>query len=88
MDLVLAWWETPPNFGKFRGKDNDGMKKIEYGNTLAAQMNTLTESTERTGKQVVQGIPDMHDAWNYAHEFAVSETGAGMLASNEEKNIQ
>jgi len=87
MDLVLAWWETPPNFGKFRGKDNDGMKKIEFGNVLATQMNTLTESTERTGKQVVQRIRDMHEAWNYAHEFAVSETGAGMLASDNEQTF-
>ena len=87
MDLVLVWWETPPNFAKFRGKDNDGMKKIEYGNMLATQMNTLTESTERTGKQVVQRIRDMHDQWNYAHEFAVSETGAGMLADDNEKTF-
>ena len=87
MDLVLVWWETPPNFAKFRGKDNDGMKKSEYGNMLATQMNTLTESTGRTGKQVVQRIRDMHDAWNLAHEFAVSETGAGMLAENDEKTF-
>jgi len=87
MDLVLSWWETPPNFAKFRGKDNDGMKKSEYGNMFAVQMNTLTESTERTGKQVVQRIRDMHDQWNYAHEFAVSETGAGMLATDDEKTF-
>ena len=87
MDLVLVCWETPPNFGKFRGKDNDGKKKIEHGNMFAAQMNTLTESTERTGKQVVQRIRDMHDAWNCAHEFAVSETGAGMLADDKESTF-
>jgi len=87
MDLVLSWWETPPNFAKFRGKDNDGMKKSEHGNMLATQMNTLTESTERTGKQVVQRIRDMHDQWNCAHEFAVSETGAGMLADDKEETF-
>jgi len=87
MDLVLVWWETPPNFAKFRGKDNNGMKKSEYGNMIATQMNELTESTGRTGKQVVQRICDMHDQWNYAHEFAVSETGAGMVASDDEKTF-
>lgn len=65
------------NYSKFCGKNNDGVKKIQFCNTLAEKMTRETRS-ERDGKQVLSKIQHVERSFRQAHNFVTSETGAGI----------
>jgi hypothetical protein len=54
------------------------MKKTHFASLLANIMSTKTLST-RTAKQVLSTIGHLEKAWRLAHNFAISETVAGIL---------
>jgi hypothetical protein len=77
MQILLDWWMEEGNYSKFCGKNNDGVKKIQFANILAEKMTKETVS-KRDGKNVLNKIQHMERTWRLAHSFATSETGAGI----------
>jgi hypothetical protein len=47
---------TPGNYNRYRGKDNAGKRKIQFGNEIAKIMNDHGVRPERTAKQVTAKI--------------------------------
>ncbi|KAL3914714.1 MAG: hypothetical protein SGILL_005990, partial [Bacillariaceae sp.] len=84
MQILMNWWTdtTAANYDRYRGKNNNGMTKIQLANVLAEKMKKETLSTDRNGSQVVEQIRSIEIKWKAAHKFAESETGAGIKADN------
>eukprot|EP00980_Cylindrotheca_fusiformis_P027096 scaffold18779_cov93-Cylindrotheca_fusiformis.AAC.2 len=77
--ILLDWWMTEGNYARFCGKHNDGKKKKEFCESLAKTM-TQETSTARDWKNVWNKISHVEKKWCDAHNFATSETGAGIQA--------
>jgi hypothetical protein len=77
MRILLDWWATEGNYSKFCGKYNNGIKKKEFCLSLAKKMSEETTS-ERDWKNVLNKIQHVERRWREAHNFATSETGAGI----------
>ena len=87
MKILLDWWMTEGSYSKFCGKRNDGVKKIEFCNHLAAKITAETTGT-RDGKNVLNKIQHIERSFKEAHNFAESETGAGILENDGETTFQ
>ena len=81
MKILLDWWMEEGNYSKYCGKNNDGVKKKQFCDILAARMSKETMSS-RDGKSVKSKIEHVERAWRKAHEFATSATGAGIQATD------
>ena len=82
MKILLDWWLEEGNYSKYRGKNNDGLKKSQFCEMLALKMTNET-STTRTAKNVKSKIEHIERSFKKAHNFATSETGAGIKDSDE-----
>jgi predicted RNA-binding Zn ribbon-like protein len=78
MKILIDWFTTEGNYARFRGKNNDGVRKQEFATSLAVKLNQETKST-RNAKQVLSKITHVESAFRAAYEFANSETGQGIL---------
>jgi hypothetical protein len=76
------------NYEKYRGKNNNGTKKIQYAEKLAQKMRTETSSNDRSAIQVKAKISYVEAAWKKAHEWATSETGVGLQESDDPEQIR
>jgi hypothetical protein len=81
MRILLDWWTIEGNYSKFCGKHSDGIKKKEFAASLATKMIEET-SSKRDPKNVMNKIQHIEKKWREAHNFATSETGAGILESD------
>lgn len=79
--ILLDWWTTEGNYSKFCGKHNEGIKKKQYAETLANKMSEETIS-KRDSKNALNKIQHIEKKWREAHNFATSETGAGIQESD------
>lgn len=77
MKILLEWWTTEGNYRKYCGKHNNGVKKKEVCGELAKQISEET-ATKRDAKNVLNKIQHVEKKWREAHDFATSETGAGI----------
>jgi hypothetical protein len=80
--ILLDWWMAEGNYNKFCGKNNNGLKKIDFCNRLADKMSKET-TTQRNGKNVHSKIQHIEKTFKEAYTFASSETGAGLKESDE-----
>jgi hypothetical protein len=80
--ILLDWWMAEGNYSKYCGKNNQGVKKVQFCNTLAEIMSKETSST-RTAKNVQNKIQHIEKTFKEAHNFANSETGAGLREQDE-----
>jgi hypothetical protein len=87
MKILLDWWLEEGNYSKFCGKNNEGVKKTQFAARLANKMTAETMST-RSAKQVLSKIGHLEKAWRSAHNFATSETGAGILETDGEQTFK
>ena len=87
MKILLDWWMTEGNYSRFCGKNNDGVKKIQFCNNLAAKISAETTGT-RDGRSVLNKIQHIERSFKDAHNFAESETGAGILKNDGESTFQ
>jgi hypothetical protein len=88
MKILLDWMTTEGNYSKFCGKNNHGVKKMQYANQLAEKMRVETSSDTRNSKQVLDKIKRMEEAFRTAHAFATSETGAGIEQAQGQETFQ
>jgi hypothetical protein len=75
--ILLDWWMKEGNYNRYCGKNNSGMKKIQYCNQLADKMSRET-NTQRNAKNVQSKIQHIEKTFKDAYTFASSETGAGL----------
>ena len=87
MKILLDWWMSEGNYSKFCGKNNDGVKKIQFCNNIAAKISEETTTT-RDGKSVLNKIQHIERTFKEAHNFAESETGAGIRENDGETTFQ
>jgi hypothetical protein len=80
--ILLDWWMAEGNYSKFCGKNNEGIKKIQFAEQLAQKMTRETTS-KRDSKNVMSKIQHIEKQFKKAHEFATSETGAGIKENDE-----
>jgi hypothetical protein len=78
MKILLDWMLEEGNYSRYRGKDNNGIKKNQFASALCEQMALLTTSKNRTAKQIQSKISYIEESFRTAHIFATSETGAGI----------
>ena len=78
LKILLDWWMEVPNYSKYRGKNNDGVKKKEFCDLLAQKMSNET-SSKRDGRNAKSKIEHIERCFKKAHIFATSETGAGLM---------
>ena len=82
LKILLDWLTTPPNHQKFRGKDNAGTSKAQHSQRIADLMNGAGVKVKRDAKQVLSKMQHMEQNFRRAHDFANTETGAGLMAED------
>jgi hypothetical protein len=85
--ILIDWWMEEGNYSKFCGKKNEGIKKKQFAAKLAEKMSQETCS-RRDGKSVICKIQHIERTWKQAHNFATSETGAGIMESDGETQFK
>jgi hypothetical protein len=88
MKILIDWMTTEGNYSKYRGKDNNGVTKMQFATILAERMRNETLSTERNAKQVMDKISRVEESFRTAHEFATSQTGAGIQENEGEQTFK
>jgi hypothetical protein len=88
MKILVDWMTTEGNYSRYRGKGNNGVTKLQFATQSAEKMARETMSTERNAKQVMDKISWIEDSFRSAHEFATSQTGAGIQERDGEATFQ
>jgi hypothetical protein len=82
--ILLTWLMTPGNYSRYRGgRGNAGTRKTQFAEDIARKINQQGVRRERTGKQVLDKITHIEDSFRSAHDFAHTETGAGLQKEDE-----
>ena len=82
ISILLKWWMTEGNYSMFCGKNNHGITKKQFCDQIAAEIGQKTKS-KREGKSVLSKIQHIERTFREAHNFATSETGAGIKEQDE-----
>jgi hypothetical protein len=77
--ILLEWLTNEGNYSKYRGKNNNGVKKIQFAQRLADMMNAQGVKVKRDSKQVMAKITYLENSFKNAFDWANTETGAGLL---------
>ena len=81
--ILIDWLCTPGNYSKFRGNDNHGTRKIQYAHQIAERMKVAGVRKLRTDKDVLNKIEYIKKCFKSAHDFANTETGAGLMENDK-----
>ena len=76
--VLIDWLTTPGNYSKFRGSNNRGTRKRQYALQIANKIKAAGVRRVRTEKDVLNKIQYVENAFRSAHDFANTETGAGL----------
>jgi hypothetical protein len=76
--ILMDWILSPGNYSKYRGKNNDGVKKNQFALKIAQKCNAAGVKVTRDAKQVINKIKWLEDGFRDADRFVNSETGAGI----------
>ena len=76
MATLINWWNIHPNYQKYRGKHNNGVKKIQICEKICANINKVSRCV-RTASSVKSKIMYIEQSWRKAHDWA-NETGQGV----------
>jgi len=77
--MLLDWWLEHPNYEIYRGKNNEGVKKLHTCRSLAKAITEKTTSTGQTGEHIQLKIAYMEAVFRKTHEWSTGETGAGIM---------
>jgi hypothetical protein len=75
------------NYIKFCGKNNN-MSKQATAEIVAKRINALGVRVKRTAKQLLNKIYYLEQSFRTAHDFANSQTGAGLIESDNEETFK
>jgi hypothetical protein len=88
MKILIDWFQTEGNYTRYRGKGNNGVTKMQFASLLASKMAKETTSKDRNAKQVMDKISQVEDSFKNAHDFATSQTGAGIQERDGETHFK
>jgi hypothetical protein len=77
--ILLDWLTDEGNYSRYRGKNNNGVKKIQFAQRLADAMNAQGVKVKRDSKQVMAKITYLENSFKNAYDWANTETGAGLM---------
>ena len=83
MHILLDWMLVEGSYLKFRGKNNNGERKMPFITTISKKVREETLSKDRDDKQVEQKMTHLQEKCQEAHNWATGETGAGVWLANE-----
>jgi hypothetical protein len=69
------------NYTRFRGKDNH-LSKQNIAEMVARRINSYGVKVKRSAKSILNKLYTIEKSFRSAHDFANSETGAGLLATD------
>ena len=89
LKILLDWLTVPGNYAKkWRGKDNGGKKKLDVAAEIAVIINASGVVEERDGRNVYAKIQHMEQLFWAAHDWANTETGAGLKEKDPSSFIE
>jgi hypothetical protein len=90
MRILLEWMTEHGgrNYIQFRGRNNSGMNKQAFAEVIAQRINSSGVKVHRTAKHVLNKIGYLEKTFRSAHDFAVSQTGSGLLANDDVESFQ
>ena len=74
---------TPGNYSKYRGKNNSGKRKIQFAEEISKKINDAGVRVKRDKDKVKAKITHIETCFRSAHDFAFTETGAGIKETDE-----
>jgi hypothetical protein len=89
MKLLLDWMgeNGAANYTRFRGKNNI-LSKQQTAELVAQRINSFGVKVTRTAKSVLNKLYYLEKSFRTAHDFANSETGAGLLSTDNVATFQ
>jgi hypothetical protein len=89
MKLLLDWMgeNGAINYTRFRGKNNI-LSKNNTAELVARRINSYGVKIKRTAKSALNKLYYLEKSFRTAHDFANSETGAGLLATDNGSTFQ
>ena len=77
--LLIDWLTTEGNYSNlWKGRKSGGKKQLQVAKDIAEYINSHSVRKERNAKQISSKIGFILDTWKMAHDFANTETGAGL----------
>lgn len=77
--LLLDWLLKAGNYSlKWKGKKNGGKTKTQIAEMIATTINSTGVKEPRNAKQIMNKIEHLERQFKAAHDFANTETGAGL----------
>jgi hypothetical protein len=89
MMLLLEWMSNNngQNYSCFNG-ENNCLNKKSWVEAIAQRINAHEVIVKETGKQVLNKLSHLEATFCLAHNFAISQTGAGLLADDDVETFQ
>jgi hypothetical protein len=83
--ILILWLTTPGNYSRYRGgnKKNGGKGKIQYAEEIARKINAAGVRVKRDAVKVKSKIEHIESCFRSAHDFAFTETGAGLKEKDD-----
>lgn len=85
--ILLDWLLQEGHYSRYRGKDNNGKRKLAYGIQLSNKMKLAGCRFVRTPQAVVKKITDIEDKFVKAHDW-VNNTGQGVRERDGEETFE
>lgn len=82
ISILLLWLSVASNFEKYRGKDNNGMRKIQFAAEVAALINKSGVVVQRTPKHIVNKIDYLIKQYKTALDWT-QQTGQGVMEKGD-----
>jgi hypothetical protein len=81
--ILINWLITPGNYSKYRGKNNLGKRKIHFAEEISKRIHDAGVRVKRDKDKVTAKIKHIETSFRSAHDFAFTETGAGLKETDE-----
>jgi hypothetical protein len=90
MNILLHWLTDNggENYGYYCGRNSQGMTKNNYAEIIARKINAAGVRCKRTTKHVLNKIAHLESTFRSPHNFANSETGAGLMENDKEDTFK
>jgi hypothetical protein len=90
MNILLHWLTENggENYIQFRGRNATGMTKANYAEVIARKILAAGVKSSSSAKQVLNKIAHLEATFCTAHDFATTETGAGLVENDQEDTFK
>ena len=81
--ILVDWLMEHGNYAKYRGTNNNGVKKIAFAEKISKLMERKGVKVPRSAKNIMSKISYIEQSFKKAYEWANGETGAGLLENDD-----